>query len=261
MAGEHACPESAVFVTEPQQRSCAQITYLEKRTMRLHPHLSVVCALGLQACVVQLGTGDGETGGGGERSVSGSGGTGGSSASAGSSVTSTTPDDLFAGADPIEVQAHSLRASATAYLVQGAVEQAAELQGLDPETIDPATMQQMIDAVFPDAAEQADAWVSTLDPTLFDAQVYPAPAECYDMGCPATVLCDSVHYKKKILCGLRACGDGKCSTCPDWFGPLKNLFIRAWCSYVCMDGATVVGSAGLVITRPFDTQIQFCLVP
>jgi hypothetical protein len=76
---------------------------------------------------------------------------------------------------------------------------------------------------------------------------------------PNKVWCESKHYKKTITCELQACGDARCKPCPDWFGPLKNLVIKAWCSYVCKDGETVVGSSAYVITA-WDPY-QLCILP
>jgi hypothetical protein len=160
----------------------------------------------------------------------------------------------------VQVNREGTRASAAAYLLQGNVEQAIELQGLDPDTIDEATMGQLIDEAWPASLDQAEAWLSTLDPSVFDAQLKPPSSECLAMGCPEAILCDSKFYKKEITCFLQACGDGACNLCPDWFGPLKNLGSNGWCSYVCMDGPTVVGSAGLVKV-PILGDIQFCLLP
>lgn len=163
-----------------------------------------------------------------------------------------------AGADRLQVARASLKASAATCLVQGTVEQAMELHGLEPATLDEATLQQLIDDAWPDAVEQAELWVSTLDPSAFEA-VHPSPAYCSGLGCPGKVRCESKHYKKTITCELQACGDARCKPCPDWFGPLKNLVIKAWCSYVCKDGETVVGSSAYVITA-WDPY-QLCMVP
>lgn len=219
--------------------------------------LTCVGVLASSSCRIQLCKGSGcggvpDVGGwGGDNSGAGGGFSGGAAG----------VEDPLLNADPVAVNRQAMRASAAAYLLQGTVDQAAEVQGIDPETVDTATVQQLIDTYMPGAVQQADAWLETLDPSVFDAEVYPAPPECHDMGCPAVIKCDSAYYNKQLACSLQACGDGRCKPCPDWFGPLKNLIIRAWCSYVCFDGSTVVGSAALVITRPFDTQVKYCIVP
>lgn len=206
----------------------------------------------VSGCVIKLGKG----GIGGE-----SGETGGSSDNGGGAGGLSDPQegDPFQNADPVEVNRQGLKASAAAYLLQGTLEQGIELQGIDPDTIDAATAQQLIQDTWPGALGQAEAWISTLDPSVFEAQTEPPSAYCTSLGCPAKVYCDSEFYNKTITCYQQACGDAGCTTCPDWFGPLKHLIITAWCSYVCVDAGTVVGSAALVITR-WDNY-QMCILP
>lgn len=169
------------------------------------------------------------------------------------------PEPAFQDAEPVQVVREGLKASTASYLVQGTVEQAIELQGLDPATLDEATVQQLMDDAWPGAVEQADLWLSTLDPSAFEAAVHPSAAYCSGLGCPSKIWCDSKHYNKTITCELQACGDAACKGCPDWFGPLKHLVIKAWCSYVCKDGGTVLGSAAYVVT-PWDGY-QYCILP
>lgn len=213
-------------------------------------------AVAVPGCVIKLGKGGApdETGnpsesdGAGGQS-SGTGGQGGEAA-----------EDPFQNADPVQVVREGMKASAASYLVQGTVEQAIELQGLDPATIDEATVQQLVADAWPGAVAQAEAWLSSLDPSVFEtAAVHPSAAYCSSLGCPSKIWCDSKYYKKTITCNLQACGDAACKACPDWFGPLKHLVIKAWCSYVCMDGDAVLGSAAYVITA-WDPY-QFCILP
>jgi hypothetical protein len=143
-------------------------------------------------------------------------------------------------------------------LLQGTVQEEAALQGLDSNNIDEATMQQLIDDAWPGALAQADAWTSTLDPAVLLPQ--SNIGECLDLGCPNSIVCDSKYYNKQIPCFIQACGDAKCKACPDWFGPLKNMLIKYWCSYVCMDGTAVLGSAALVKTV-FGPEYQRCILP
>lgn len=222
--------------------------------------LVLLGVLTVPGCVITLGKGGspdeteagpgGVGGAGGDEGVGGEGGAGGQGG---------TDEDPFQGADPVAVNREGLRASATAYLVQGAVEQAIEFQGLDPETIDEATARQLFDDALPGAIEQADAWVSTLDPSVFEASVHPNAPYCSGLGCPKNAYCDSEFYKKTVTCSLQACGPGGCSACPDWFGTLKHLVSTAWCTYVCWDGEMVLGSVALVVTRWVNFQI--CLLP
>lgn len=185
---------------------------------------------------------------------------GGGSGAGGESVGGTAgTENPFAGADPVAVNRESVRASAAMYLLQGTMEQAVEAQGIDPGTLDMATVQQLADSILPDVVAQVDEWMSQYVPASNDPEVPTQPAECYDMGCPPIVFCDSNYYGSQVMCHNTACGDGKCKACPDWFGPLKHMISSGWCSYVCMKGTSVVGSAGLVLT-PFG-KMQFCLVP
>ena len=214
-------------------------------------------ALAVPGCVIRLGKGGDpdET-----EDPSGSGGAGGQGSGAGGQgAGGGAVEDPFQDADPVQVVREGLKASAASYLVQGTVEQAIELQGLDPATLDEATVQQLIDDAWPGAIEQADLWLSTLDPSAFEAAVHPSAAYCSGLGCPSKIWCDSKYYNKTITCDLQACGDAACKACPDWFGPLKHLVIKAWCSYVCMDGGTVLGSAAYVVT-PWDGY-QYCILP
>lgn len=213
--------------------------------------LSILGVCSAPGCVIKLGKGSGTDETGSAGGSPGGGGAGGQS--------STQDVDPFQNADAAEVNRQGLKASAAAYLLEGTIDQSVELQGIDPESLDAATAQQFIDDTWPSAVAQADAWLSTLDPSVFDAQVKPPTAYCNSLGCPTKVYCESEYYKKTITCYQQACGDAGCKVCPDWFGPLKHLVITAWCSYVCMDGDTVVGSAAVVITR-WDPY-QRCILP
>jgi hypothetical protein len=216
--------------------------------------LVVLGALVVPGCVIKLGKGGGPDEKG---SASGAGGTGGQGAGTGGQGAGT--EDPFQNADPAQVVREGLKASAASYLAQGTVEQAIVLQGIDPATLDATTAQQLIDDAWPGAVDQAEAWLSTLDPSAFEAAVHPSAAYCSGLGCPSKIWCDSKYYNKSIACNLQACGDAACKACPDWFGPLKHLVIQAWCSYVCMDGDTVLGSAAYVVT-PWDGY-QYCILP
>jgi hypothetical protein len=209
----------------------------------------------IPGCVIRLGQGGSEE----SQETAGGGAPGGqSSGNGGTAGEGGTADDPFAGLDPVAVNREGLRASAAAYLLQGNVQQAVELQGLDPETIDEATMAQFVEDIWPASLEQADAWLATIDPSAIEL-VTPNPAYCASLGCPSKIYCDSPYYQKTIACSLQACGDASCKACPDWFGPLKNLVITGWCSYVCTEGGMVVGSAAYVITRLVD--FQRCILP
>jgi hypothetical protein len=129
---------------------------------------------------------------------------------------------------------------------------------LSPATSDEPAFAQLTSDACQATIEQEEPSFS-LDPSAPDIAVHPSQAYCSSLGCPNKVWCESKHYKKTITCELQACGDARCKPCPDWFGPLKNLVIKAWCSYVCKDGETVVGSSAYVITA-WDPY-QLCILP
>ncbi|MFO0587289.1 MAG: hypothetical protein U0441_07115 [Polyangiaceae bacterium] len=193
---------------------------------------------------------------GGLPDIGGAGG--GVATSAGGGTSSMTPSP-FAGADPVEVDRANVRAAATSYLLEGTLEQTVESQGIDPDTLDPATLQQMVDEAWPGVVAQVDDWMASYVPASNDPEVPDQPAECSALGCPAVAYCDSKFYKAEVPCYNTACGDGKCKACPDWFGPLKSLVSTGWCSYVCMYNGHVVGSLALVMTK--YVNFQLCLVP
>lgn len=215
--------------------------------------LSCLVVLAVAGCRIEICRGSGCGG------VPDVGDSGGSVATGWGGDTGQTTSNPLADADPVEVDRATVRASAINYLLQGTIEQAVEVQGLDPETVDTATLQQIVDDAFPGVVAQVDEWMSQYVPASNDPQVPTQPAECFDLGCPPTILCDSKFYNQKLACSNTACGDGKCKACPDWFGSLKNLVSSGWCTYVCFYGTSVVGSAGLVLARPWN--LQFCLVP
>lgn len=217
--------------------------------------LACVGVLGSSGCRIQLCKGSGC---GGVPDVGGWGGAGGGAGGEYASGAAGT-DDPFAGADPVAVNRESVRASAAMYLLEGTMEQTIEAQGIDPSTLDAETLKQIADTALPDVVAQVDEWMSQYVPESNDPQVPTQPAECYDMGCPPIVFCDSKFYDATVLCHNTACGDGKCKPCPDWFGSLKHMISSGWCSYVCMKGTSVVGSAGLV--KSIFGDYQFCIVP
>lgn len=222
------------------------------RVVRLAAAVVVASLLGallLPSCVIKLGKGgdpdgSGASGAGAAASSGGAGGQGG-----------TSDEEPFQGADPVEVARAGLKASAAAYLLQGNVDQAVELQGLDPDTLDQAAVEKLISDAWPGAVEQADLWVSSLDPSAIEAGVTPNPQYCSSLGCPSKVVCDSEYYKKPITCNLQACGDAGCKACPDWFGSLKHLVVTAWCTFVCVESGAVVGSVAYVVTRLVDFKL------
>lgn len=165
------------------------------------------------------------------------GGTGGSSASSGAGNDAVA---AFEGVDPSESSIAELKAEFTAYALQGLIEQ----NMADPDTVDDATLQQMMDQLAPDAAALADQWVLNLDPAaipLFSPDPDTMNACFEKFGCEPQSAC--TFSGGKSSCWLVACGDGKCPTCPNVFN-LSNLLVTGWCAHVCLSGAPsrVVGT-------------------
>lgn len=215
--------------------------------------LSCLVVLAVAGCRIEICRGSGCGG------VPDLGGSGGSVATSWGGDTTSTTSYPLADADPVEVDRATVRASATSYLLQGTLEQTVEAQGIDPNTLDAATIQQMVDDALPGVVAQVDEWMSQYVPASNDVVKPEQPKACSALGCPAVAYCDSNYYKTEVSCYNTACGDGKCKACPDWFGPLKSLVSQGWCSYVCMHGGYVVGSLALVMT--FAGTFQLCLVP
>lgn len=215
--------------------------------------VSCVAVLSAAGCRIELCKGSGCGG------VPDVGGSGGSVATSWGGDTSSTTSYPLADADPVEVDRATMRASAVSYLMQGTLEQTVEAQGIDPNTLDAATIQQLVDDALPGVTAQVDDWMSQYVPASNDPEIPSQPNACSALGCPAVAYCESKHYNTEVSCYNTACGDGKCKLCPDWFGPLKSLVSTGWCSYVCMHGGYVVGSLALVMTK--YVNFQLCLVP
>jgi hypothetical protein len=140
-------------------------------------------------------------------------------------------------------------------LLQGAVES----HGLDPNTVDVETIEQVVDYYLPWAQEETKYWIATQDPaSLLEmlGKTYSPKMDCvYDPEflCSASVHCDFADF-----CTIVDCGDGRRKPCPEIFG-LNKLIIRLWCGYVCFTGSKVSGIAAVAWTKPFDYPIQVCL--
>lgn len=158
-------------------------------------------------------------------------------------------------ADQQQVAIARASAGYTAYLLQGAVES----QGLDPNTVDVETIEQVVNDSLPWAQEETRYWISTQDPanllTVVGSTTKPRMDCVYDPEflCSASVHCDFADF-----CTIVDCGDGRCQPCPEIFG-LNKLIIRSWCGYVCFSGSKVSGIAAVAWTKPFDYPIQVCL--
>ncbi|WP_441291777.1 hypothetical protein ACSRUE_16170 [Sorangium sp. KYC3313] len=168
-----------------------------------------------------------------------------------------TPEELaeeaFMRGDPQELALASTKATFTTYALAGMIESL----GLDPATLDEAALGELMTQYMPAAAEEADRWLSTLDPSTLPLGITPR-YECTDeFGCAYSTPCKYAAWgttlpSVKHRCFVTDCGDARCSTCPAWVGELlSHLAIRSWCAYVCLelgvlDGKPIaVGARGL----------------
>lgn len=137
--------------------------------------------------------------------------------------------------DSQELALASAKASLTTYAMFGTIESL----GLDPATLDEATLAELMQQYMPQAVEQADRWLATLDPSTLPLDTKPK-LECTEQfGCPYITQCKKAipTYQLpsvKHMCMVTDCGDARCRDCPDWFTDiLSHLVYRSWCAYVC----------------------------
>ena len=99
--------------------------------------------------------------------------------------------------------------------------------------------------LLPDEVAEIAAWGTPLSEAS-PMEVKPDFKKCV----PEPYNClDTLYFPfpdGRAMCLVVACGSGKCSTCPDFF---SNIAVRGWCSYGCMRGKEVVGSAMVFKTR------------
>lgn len=170
--------------------------------------------------------------------------TSGAGAGTGGATSTLTPEELAAidalqKADPIEIT----RITDTAAFAAVTTNNLVGAQIVDPSTIDAATAEQLIDSVAPDAINAALAWAQSIDPSTLSIGDYPKP-ECTEPpnNCPYTIKCPNVPG----LCAVTQCGEGSCPMCP---GYAKNVVIKGWCAYGCMNGTEITGGGFLLQTR------------
>lgn len=167
--------------------------------------------------------------------------------------------DAIANTDPLQVAVVTAQMSYALYLIDGSI----EAEGRAPESLDETTLSMLVESYLPWAMEQSDAWVATMDPAFLPAlpMGYIVKYECADeFGCPYSHKVWSKSKQRWTVCEPNDCGDGRCKPCPEWFGSLSNLAIKGWCSYVCMVGAEVVGSAGTIISSFRGVPVSFSYV-
>ncbi|WP_437645105.1 hypothetical protein [Sorangium sp. So ce362] len=152
-----------------------------------------------------------------------------------------TPEELaeeaFLRGDPQEFALASTKATFTTYALAGMIESL----GLDPATLDEAALSELMVQYMPAAAEEAERWLSTLDPSTLPLGITPRYKCTDEFGCVYSTPCKHAVWgysipSTKHLCFVTDCGDARCSTCPTWVGEiLSHLAIRAWCAYVCVE--------------------------
>jgi hypothetical protein len=140
--------------------------------------------------------------------------------------------ELLAQVEPQELAFTSAKATVATCALSGTI----DALPLDPAGLDDATVISLLEQYAPGAAEQADLWLASVDPTAFPPPPI-AKNECLDdYGCEYYPKC---KYGFQPLvnhrCVVIDCGPSKCSWCPSWVPDLlKHLAIKAWCSYVCI---------------------------
>lgn len=183
-------------------------------------------------CVASDNSGQGGTSSRGE--TSGRGGTG----MAGHAPTLDEQAAIaLARADPTQLALGQVRTDYAAYDLKELVESKID----DPATVDEATVAALIDMYAPIAWKEARQWVSTLDPSETPlAQVKPKYECTSKYGCMPTDTCDFPGHQGHAYCVITNCGEGKCPTCPSWFG-WDKLIVKNWCTYTCMLNYQIVG--------------------
>lgn len=151
----------------------------------------------------------------------------------------------------LRVATAAYAANVTAYLV--------EAQVPDPEQLDPATLDRLVEESAPAGWSMAQAWASTIDATALSINrgMYPKE-ECTEQPylCKRRTWCP-FGGEGGANCSVTQCGTGKCPWCP--FG--GNLIFKAWCAYGCIrnsDGE-IVGGAFILRTIFNNDNGPFCI--
>jgi hypothetical protein len=160
----------------------------------------------------------------------------------------------------MEAEIANYKAQYAAYALAGFVETTAG----DPETVDEAQLQELIDAYFPQAWEEASLWVSSLDPSVIVPQAMVKPmSECYQdpkYGCNHAETC-TFDNGTTAVCIVTGCGINGCKSvpCPDLWPDLSKFFVKSWCTYTCMNVSTIVGMK-LVLNVALFKRFERCVL-
>jgi hypothetical protein len=211
---------------------------------------ALVAALGGPGCET-LGLGGGGNGGYGGGGYGGGGYGGGG--------------NPFTDVDPQEFADASQKASAISYYLAGLIASS----GLDPNTVDDAALEALMQQDAPDAETAVDQWLATLDPSTMPLVEKRPRYECTDeLACPYRTKCINAPYNGlKHDCFVYDCGSAKCTDCPNWWPDfLKTLLWKSWCAYYCVESGVpypkIVAVGAGAVTHFGDKAVgPWCFAP
>jgi hypothetical protein len=150
--------------------------------------------------------------------------------------------DNLEKADPVEASRALLLSQYTAYALAGFIESS----GADPEALDEATLNQLIDEYSPIAWQQAQDWMATLDPSLIPLAGFKPDYSCVEkFGCDYMQKCD-FDNGTSAACTIVGCGNGPCPICPKLFD-LASLVVKNWCLFTCQTGTGAIVGVKIVL--------------
>lgn len=173
--------------------------------------------------------------------------------------------DSLAGIDPQTLATASLKASALAYYLDGALSSAS----VDPnDEVAVATFVAQQSAM---AEATVDGWLATVDPsTIPTADIIPRYECTEEHQCPLRTQCfnnGAWNNGPPYTCTVVNCGSAKCTSCPDFFPDvLKSLVFDSWCAYACAvrlppRKMVAVGAVGIKNGKPFPAAGAWCFDP
>ncbi len=208
--------------------------------------LVLVGFMAMPGCRLTLCKGDGCGGGPDVGGWGGAGATGAAGGAAGAGGASTADDEdkaaaeAAAKADPQEVELRAVSAMYAASVTAALV----ETQVGAPATVDPDTLNQIIDENAAAGWDAASQWLSMVDVSTLPLNGVVPKFECEDEPylCPYRTSCP-YGDNQKSYCVVTQCGD-----CP-WCPFPQNLVYKAACAYGCiLSDGTVVGGAWILRT-------------
>ena len=235
-----------------------------RRWGRIGAALLLACfgAVAVPACVIRIGPGDGSDGSditGTEPGQTDPGEHHDTEAEITPEESAAAIEDL-ASADPMEAEIANYKATYAAYALAGV----ANTTYGDAETVDEAQIQEIVDAYFPQVWEEANLWVSSLDPSVIVPQAGIKPDdECHmdpKYGCNYQEKC-TFDDGTTAICTVTGCGINGCKKvpCPElWPFDLSKLIIKSWCTLTCMKLSTVVG-VKLVLNLALNGHLRKCV--